>query len=50
MSLEIVLAGVVAVGIAVWSKLDERREELRVQARVRRTESREGLPAMRSGL
>jgi len=40
MSLEIVLAGVVALGIAVWSKLEERREEQQVQARVRRTEGR----------
>jgi hypothetical protein len=37
MTLEIVLAGLVSVGIAVWSKLEERRERRQVPAVVRRS-------------
>ena len=40
MSLEIVLAGLVAIGIAVWSKLEERHEQQQVNARVRPEERR----------
>ena len=38
MTLEIFLAGLVSVGIALWSKLEERREQRQVKARVTRSE------------
>jgi len=36
MTVEIFLVGLVAVGLALWGKYEERREQRRVRARIHR--------------